>query len=66
MPFRDSEDSELLDELENEEENEVKSPRFARIARVPMDFSFNSDLTLLRKMLGENRPQRHKLLAFGK
>ncbi|KAM3184024.1 hypothetical protein ACTXT7_009195 [Hymenolepis weldensis] len=66
MPLRESEYSELSNELEMERDNEMRPPRFVRVARVPMDFSFNSDLTLLRKMLSESRPQGHKLLAFGK
>uniref|UniRef100_A0A5K3FUM9 Uncharacterized protein n=1 Tax=Mesocestoides corti TaxID=53468 RepID=A0A5K3FUM9_MESCO len=39
---------------------------FSRHARIPTDFSFNSDLALLRKMISESRLNGHKLLAFGK
>ncbi|VUZ55760.1 unnamed protein product [Hymenolepis diminuta] len=66
MPLRESEYNELSDELEMERDSEMKPSRFVRVARVPLDFSFNSDLTLLRKMLSESRPQGYKLLAFGK
>lgn len=65
-PYADKEYNDLLDELEAEREYEIEPSKFARLARIPMDFSFNSDLTLLRKMLSENRPREHRLLAFGK
>ncbi|VDK30139.1 unnamed protein product [Dibothriocephalus latus] len=42
------------------------SAGFYRSARVPTDFSFNSDLALLRKMLSDSRPSSHRLLSFGK
>ncbi|KAL5969409.1 33 kDa inner dynein arm light chain axonemal [Taenia solium] len=53
-----------MDEVDGEEKEDV--PRFFRVARMPTDFSFNSDLALLRRMINENRLYGHKLLAFGK
>lgn len=56
-----------LNEVDEEEEKEEEDiPRFFRVARMPTDFSFNSDLALLRRMINENRLHGHKLLAFGK
>ncbi|KAH9286947.1 hypothetical protein ECG_00248 [Echinococcus granulosus] len=52
-----------MDEVDGEEGD---TPKFARMARMPIDFSFNSDLALLRRMINENRLHGHKLLAFGK
>ncbi|VDM23418.1 unnamed protein product [Hydatigera taeniaeformis] len=50
-----------LDDVESEDKL-----KFSRVARMPTDFSFNSDLALLRRMINENRPHGYKLLAFGK
>ncbi|KAL5112105.1 hypothetical protein TcWFU_005223 [Taenia crassiceps] len=53
-----------IDEVDGEEKK--GDSRFYRAARMPTDFSFNSDLALLRRMINENRLHGQKLLAFGK
>ncbi|VDL97062.1 unnamed protein product [Schistocephalus solidus] len=56
----------LAEDLYEDNDDDGQSVRFYRSARVPTDFSFNSDLALLRKMLSDSRPASHRLLSFGK
>ena len=63
MPIVWPDDDQLSSNDDNDDGDVIK---FRRVARMPTDFSFNSDLSLLRKMISESRPHGQRLLAFGK